>query len=463
MGKSVRNAKEPFFTKERGWYRNLFSIFIMVGLQNLVAYSVNMADNIMMGMYSQTALSGAAIVNQIFFLVQQMTIALCDAQIILSSQYWGQGRKSPVRRITGHALKFGCIAGALFLAACFIAPAGILGLFTEDAAIVAEGVAYLRILKYTFIPFIATNVFMAALRCVGTVNISFYISVVSLVVNMGINYVLIFGKFGFPEMGIRGAAIGTLVARLLELAIIFTYAKRKEKRLELFSENILASYRELGGDFIKVAIPVLLMGMIWAVSVPLQTAILGHLPGKDAPDAIAANSVAMTFYQYLKVIVSAMSSASGVMMGQTVGRGDMKRIRSDARTLEVIDLCIGIVLAFLLFLLRGPLLSLYNLSDNALFLANQIILVLCFVMVGMSYQMPVCNGILRGSGDTRFTLLLNTISVWGIVMPLSFLSAFVWQLPVPLVVLAIQSDQIFKGLPVFLRVRSYKWIRKLTR
>jgi putative MATE family efflux protein len=298
---------------------------------------------------------------------------------------------------------------------------------------------------------------------VGTVKISFYISVVSLIVNTVINYTLIFGHFGFPEMGIRGAAIGTLTARVVEFLIVFFYIRVKDRRLQLFSESFLVSERRLAGDFIKVAVPVIIMGMIWAVSVPLQTAILGHLPGSDASDAIAANSVAMTFYQYLKVVVSAMASASAVVMGQSVGKGDMRRIRSDARTLSVVDIGIGLVLAFLLFILRGPLLSHYSLTPNALRLADQIILVLCFVMVGMSYQMPVCNGVLRGSGDTTFTMWLNIISIWGVVMPLSVLTAFVWKLPVPLVVLAIQSDQIFKGLPVFLRVRSGKWIRRLTR
>ena len=427
--------RETFFTQERSFYRSLFSIFVMVALQNLVAYSVNMIDNVMMGSYSQTALSGAATVNQIFFLVQQLSITVCDSLIILASQYYGQGRMSPVRKITGLALKLGLGIGLFFSIACALFPTRILGFFTRDAAIVEQ----------------------------GTVKISFYISVVSLIVNTVINYTLIFGHFGFPEMGIRGAAIGTLTARVVEFLIVFFYVRVKDRQLQLFSESFLVSERRLAGDFIKVAVPVIIMGMIWAVSVPLQTAILGHLPGSDASDAIAANSVAMTFYQYLKVVVSAMASASAVVMGQSVGKGNMQRIRSDARTLSVVDVGIGLVLAFLLFILRGPLLSHYSLTPNALRLADQIILVLCFVMVGMSYQMPVCNGVLRGSGDTTFTMWLNIISIWGVVMPLSVLTAFVWKLPVPLVVLAIQSDQIFKGLPVFLRVRSGKWIRRLTR
>lgn len=471
----MNKGKESFFTQDREFYRLLFSIFTMVTLQNVVAYSVNMLDNIMLGSYSQTALSGAATVNQIFFMVQQVSLTVCDALVILASQYYGQKRMSPVRKITGFALKLSLAWGLLIAGICLILPGQVLGIFTRDAAIIDQGRAYMQILLYTFPLFMLSATLMAALRVVGTVRISFYISVISLIVNGSVNYTLIFGHFGFPEMGVRGAAIGTLLSRIIEFAVVFGYVRFKDRDLALFSEGLPwvrardrnsvrgRADRELERDYYRVAVPVMLTGILWAISVPMQTAILGHLPGPDASDAIAANSVAMTFYQYLKVIVAAMASASGVVMGQSVGRGDMPRIRSDARTLSALDLGIGIVLAVILFVLRTPLLSLYNLSETALLYADQIMVILCFVMVGMSYQMPVGNGILRGSGDTKFTMWLNLISTWAIVMPLSLLAAFVWRLPVPMVVFCIQSDQIFKAIPAFLRVRSGKWIKHLTR
>ena len=471
----MNKGKESFFTQDREFYRLLFSIFTMVTLQNVVAYSVNMLDNIMLGSYSQTALSGAATVNQIFFMVQQVSLTVCDALVILASQYYGQKRMSPVRKITGFALKLSLAWGLLIAGICLILPGQVLGIFTRDAAIIDQGRAYMQILLYTFPLFMLSATLMAALRVVGTVRISFYISVISLIVNGSVNYTLIFGHFGFPEMGVRGAAIGTLLSRIIEFAVVFAYVRFKDRDLALFSEGLPwirardrnsvrgRADRELERDYYRVAVPVMLTGILWAISVPMQTAILGHLPGPDASDAIAANSVAMTFYQYLKVIVAAMASASGVVMGQSVGRGDMPRIRSDARTLSALDLGIGIVLAVILFVLRTPLLSLYNLSETALLYADQIMVILCFVMVGMSYQMPVGNGILCGSGDTKFTMWLNLISTWAIVMPLSLLAAFVWRLPVPMVVFCIQSDQIFKAIPAFLRVRSGKWIKHLTR
>ncbi|MBQ1333105.1 MAG: MATE family efflux transporter [Lachnospiraceae bacterium] len=451
--------KEPFFTRNRSFYRALFTMLITLALQNLIAYSVNMADNIMLGSYSQPALSGAAAVNQIFFIVQQLALGIGDGLVILAAQYWGEGRVSPIRRLTGTAMKFGVLCSVIIIALCMLMPARLLGIFTRDAAIIAEGTSYLSIIQFTFLFFIMTQVLMAALRSVEVVKISFYISIVSLVVNVGINYTLIFGRFGMPELGVRGAAIGTLAARVLEFVIILIYVLRIDKRLKLFSERFLKRDAALTKDYFRTEVPILLSSLLWAISVPMQTAILGHL----SSDAIAANSVATTFYQYLKVIVQAMSAASAVMIGRAIGIGKMERIRSDARTLAVIDVIIGLILGLLLFVLRGPLLSLYRIDDSALQLADRLIVIMSVVMVGMSYQMPVSFGIIRGGGDARFTMIMNMISTWAIVMPLSFLAAFVWKWPVPFVVMAIQSDQIFKGLPTFIRFRSYKWIRKLTR
>ncbi|MCI8539500.1 MAG: MATE family efflux transporter [Oscillospiraceae bacterium] len=456
---SQKAIREPFFTADSGFYKTLFQMLLVVALQNLVAYSVNMADNIMLGTYSQASLSAAATVNQVFFMVQQFALSIGNALVALGAQYWGQGRVGPVRTLTGIALKLGAAISAAVIAVCILFPEPLLYLFTDSAEIVAEGAQYLSLIQWTFALFILTNVLMAALRSVGIVNISFYISVVSLVVNVGINYTLIFGRFGFPELGILGAAVGTLTARVLELLIVLLYVLNYDKKLRLFSGG--EAWRRDKGlrrDFARVYLPIMISQVLWGISVPMQTAILGHL----SDDAIAANSIATTFYQYLKVIVIAMSSVSAVMIGNAIGRGDRKRVRSDARTMAVIDVLIGAVLGAALFLLRRPLVSLYTLTLPASDMAVNLIAVMSVVMVGMSYQMPVSFGIIQGGGDTGFTMKMNLISTWCIVMPLSFLAAFWWRWPVEAVVLVIQSDQIFKGLPTFLRFRKYQWMKKLT-
>ena len=443
--------KKTFFSHDKNFYAALFPLLIIISLQNLISYSVNMADNIMLGAYSQNALSGAALVNQIFFLIQQAAVVIGDGLVVISSQYWGQKRMEPIRQITGMVLKIALGLGIFLI---------MLGFCTSDVAILSEAGSYLQIIKYTFLLYLVTQVLLSALRSVETVRIAFVISCVSLVVNVSINYILIYGRFGFPELGIRGAAIGTMLSRCLEFLIVLIYIAKIDKKLKLFSDRAVFHIdRLLRSDYVKVAVPVFISGMLWAISVPMQTAILGHL----SSDAIAANSVASTFYQYMKVVVLAMSSASSVMMGKAVGRGDLDEVKAAARTLSVLDVGVGIILAAILYFTKDFLLAQYTLSPTASQLAEQLIIIMAVIMVGMAYQMPVGSGIIRGAGDTKFSLYVNMISTWGIVLPLSLAAAFWWRWPIAAVVICLQSDQIFKGIPIFLRFRSYKWIHKLTR
>ena len=452
-------AAASFFSKDRMFYKRLFTILLTVSLQNVVAYSVNMADNLMLGSYSQVTLSGAATVNQIFFMVQQLSVGICDTLVIIGSQYWGRQNIRSLRKVGGCGLKLAAGGGLLIWALCLIFPSQLMAIFTTDASIASEGMAYMAIIKYTFVLFLITQAILATLRCAETVRIAFIVSCVSLVVNVGINYCLIFGKFGLPEMGIRGAAIGTLIARIVELIIVLVYALKVDQKVRLFSENPLKKDPGISHDFSVLATQILVQELFWAVSIPLQSAILGHL----SSDAIAANSIATTFYQYLKVVVRAMASASAVMIGSSIGRGNLEEVKREGRTLSVIDLIIGAILGLILFLLHKPLLSMYSLTPEAYVMADQLLVLMAFLMVTMGYMMPVMNGILRGGGDAKFTLYVNMISTWAVVVPLSFMSAFWWKLPVVWVVFFSQSDQVFKAPIAFLRFRTYKWARKLTR
>ena len=220
--------------------------------------------------------------------------------------------------------------------------------------------------------------------------------------------------------------------------------------MKLFCKDFLHFTKEAFSRFFKILWPSFLSNTLWALATPIQTGILGRL----SADAIAANSVSTTMFQYLKVITIGEASASAVLIGTT-------KVKEYSKTLQVIYLIIGSVLGISLFFLRIPLLSLYDLTQNAYQMADQILLILSIVMVGMSYQMPTGIGIIKGGGDVKYMMYLNLISTWAIVMPLSLLGAFVWKLPVPMVVLLLNSDQLFKCIPTYLYVKKDKWIKVL--
>ena len=207
---------DHFFTRDGSFYSTWLRLFLLLAFQNIITYSVNVADNVMLGVYDQTALSGAAAVNQLQYILQQVIGGgLGDGLVVLGAQLWGRRDTDGLQNLAGYALKCGWIIGLLLTAVAFVTPDGLVSLFTNDAAIIAEGAAYLRVMRWSYLIFITTSLLLSLLRSVQIAGIAFRLSVMTLIVNVGINRVLIFGELGFPEMGIRGAAIGTLAARIL--------------------------------------------------------------------------------------------------------------------------------------------------------------------------------------------------------------------------------------------------------
>ncbi len=446
-------------TKDRSFYKQFFSLYWVLVLNNIIVLSVSLADNIMIGAFSETALSGVTAVNQVQYIFQQLLMASGNGLVVLASQYWGQERTAEIKKISACAITVGLSASiVLFVCAC-VFPEGLLGLFTPNKAIIAEGVRYINIIKFTYPVFALSQILLACLRSVETVRIGFYISLVTLVVNCGINYLLIAGNFGFPSLGSEGAAIGTLTARIIELVIILIYILACDKKLRYRLYEMFTPSKTLFFDYIRISFPIITVGVMFGFSTALQTVILGHL--SDA--AIAANSMSSALFQTLKVASVGAASAAAVVVGKTIGRGDMSKLREYVRTLQLIFVMIGTVASILLYVLRYPILSFYSLSYEAMHLSEAFILVLCFTGFGTAYQMPSLIGIVQGGGDSKFVLKNDIINIWCICIPLALISAFVLDASPVLVVFFLNMDQITKCVPAFFKVNSYNWAKKLTK
>lgn len=448
------------FTKDRNFYRSFAVLCLTLMLEQAVILSVNLADNIMLGRYSESALSGVAAVNQIQFVLQQIVFGVSNGMIVLGSQYWGQKRTGEIRMLSSIAMRAALgVAIALFIAVSLF-PEQTLRLFTRDAAIVAEGVAYLKIIRFTYLFFAASSILLGTMRVVESVQIALRVSLLSLVLNCSINYVLIYGRFGAPEMGVRGAAIGTLAARIVELFVFAWYVFVRDRRVSMQPSDFFSADREMARDFFRVASPVILTQTLWGLANALQTVILGHMSAV----AIAAQSISSNVFLLLKVASVGASSAAAILIGKAIGEGkDLSVLKEYTRTLQALFVSIGLVLGAALMIIRVPLLRVYNISDETRALANAYMIIQSVVLVTMSYQMPTNGGIIRGGGDTRFVMILDLISIWGIVLPFSCLAAFVWRLSPIIVIILLNSDQVFKCVPAFIRVNSYKWIKRLTR
>ena len=444
---------------DTSFYRKFLTIYVALVLQNVVTLSVNLADNMMLGSYSETALSGVAAVNQIQFIYQQLLMALGDGLVIFCSQYWGKRQTEPMKKISATAMHAGLLIAILLCALVSIFPRQAVGIFTTEESIIREGVSYLSIIRFTYLFFAVTQILLATLRSVEVVKIAFYLSVMTFFVNCGINYVLIYGHFGAPEMGAAGAAIGTLAARMTELVVLIIYIIKKEKQLHLSIRSYLQHDRVLSGDYFRVTAPMLVVQGLWGVNTALQTVILGHMTAA----AIAANSVASTIFMMVKSMAVGAASTASIIIGNTIGTGDIALVKKYSGRLQRIFVVIGLVSGLLLFLIRVPILQLYDLSASTKEMANTFLIILSVVVIGMSYQMPTNNGIIRGGGNAMFVVKMDLISIWGIVIPLSFVMAFVVKASPAVVVCCLNADQIFKCIPAFLESHYGNWIRKLTR
>ncbi|WP_455617620.1 MATE family efflux transporter [Eisenbergiella sp.] len=444
---------------DTSFYKKFLTIYVALVLQNVVTLSVNLADNMMLGSYSETALSGVAAVNQIQFIYQQLLMALGDGLVIFCSQYWGKRQTEPMKKIAATAMHAGLLIAVLLFALVSFFPHQAVGIFTTEESIIREGVSYLSIIRFTYLFFAVTQILLATLRSVEVVKIAFYLSVMTFFVNCGINYVLIYGHFGAPEMGAAGAAIGTLAARVTELTVLIIYIIKKEKQLHLSVRSYLQHDRVFSGDYFRVTAPMLVVQGLWGVNTALQTVILGHMTAA----AIAANSVASTIFMMVKSMAVGAASTASIIIGNTIGTGDIALVKKYSGKLQRIFVVIGLVSGLLLFFIRVPILQLYDLSASTKEMANTFLIILSVVVIGMSYQMPTNNGIIRGGGNAMFVVKMDLISIWGIVIPLSFIMAFVVKASPAVVVCCLNADQIFKCIPAFLESHYGNWIRKLTR
>ncbi len=445
--------------KMNGFYKMFFSMYFILVFQNVITLSVNLADNMMLGAYSEAALSGVAAVNQIQFIFQQVLNAFGDGMVIIGSQYWGKKNTKPIKQLTAMAMQIGLAISVVLFMVISLFPAQVMQIFTNEQVIISEGVRYLNIIRFTYVFFAITQILLATLRSVETVKIAFVLSVQTLIVNCCINYVLIYGRFGAPELGVEGAAIGTLAARILETVTLITFLIIKENKLHLKLKDYLKLDYSLFRDYMKTTTPIVVIQGLWGLNTALQTVILGHMTAA----AIAANSMASNLFLIVKSAAVGAASTASVIIGKTIGTGDIPLVKQYAKVLQRMFVVIGLLAGTLLFFLRIPILSLYDLAPATKEMANTFLIILSVVCVGMSYQMPTNIGIIRGGGSAGFVVKVDIISIWGIVLPLSFIMAFVVKASPAVVVCCLNADQLFKCVPAFIKANYGNWIKKLTR
>ena len=446
--------------KRKSFLLRFFSMAAMVALQNAIVFGVNLADNVMLGAFSENAMGGVALANQIQFLLQQLVGGIGEGAAVLCSQYWGEKRVEPIRRVAGIALKCGVVLAGIFMVLAFFLPAQLLGLLSNDGSILPHGIAYFRIMGFSYLFFCGSSILIAIMRSVENTALGLKVSLGAFGVNIVLNAILIYGRLGLPAMGAEGAALATLAARMLEFFIAAVFVFRRDERLRLRLCHLKENGGELWRDFRHVAAPVIFSGGSWGIAMLIQTGILGRM---DAT-AVKANAIATTLFQLLSVAAYATGSVSAIVIGKAVGGGDLDEVHRDTGILQRLYLVIGTVTGMAIYLLRSPVLSLYgDLTPETRSMAMTFMAVLAITSVGTAYQMPCLTGIVRGGGCPSFVFYNDLIFMWGLVLPSAILCAFVFRLEPVWVFLCLKADQILKCFVAVVVVNRYRWIRKVTK
>jgi len=440
-------------------YKRLFTLAVPLALQNIITFAVGLADNIMVSSLGELAVSGVYLCNQIQVMLQMLVAGFGAAMVVLGAQYWGKGDSKSVKTLVGIAMKIVSIFAIILWGLVFFFPEQVLGLFTGERLVIVEAVKYAQIICFTYIFFCLTNVLVSSLRCVGTVRIGLYLSIVAFVTNVFLNWVLIYGNLGAPAMGIRGAAIATLVSRIVEFIIVVFYVRFADNKLMIRIADIFHSNRTLLKDFFRYGFPVILGDIVWGLNLAVQGAIVGRLGAAS----IAAVSIANNAFSILSVGVYGTANASAVIIGNAVGEGDIDKIKRYTKKLQLIFLGVGVLTGLLIFAMKDYVLMLYDLNEETLQIARSLLIVLSATVIGTSYQMSTLTGIVRAGGSTSFVLINDSIFVWLVVIPLSCVMAFVVEAPTWVVYLCLKIDQILKCSVAVVKVNRFNWIKKLTK
>ena len=452
-------SRSQFWVRDRSFYKNLFLLAIPIILQNLITNGVNLADNLMIGRLGEIPIAGLHIGFKIQAVIHILIFGFESALMILSAQYWGKKDTERIKDVVSITMRLVfSVSGTMTFIALFF-PHWFVGLFTNSQPIIDCCALYIRYLSVSYLFFGISQTFLCAMRSVEVVRIGLYNSIIALGVNILLNWLLIFGKCGFPALGVKGAAIATAIARGVELAVVIYYVIRIDQVLKLKIKDFARWSHEIFSDLVKYGAPLMGGQITWAINQFCQTAIVGRM----GENVVASFSIAGNLDQFLFVGAFGLAAATGIITGKTIGSGEFEKMKTQAKTMQVIFCAIGIVLSITVASTSELLLKLYKLTPETLQVVRTIMKVLVVIIPFRCYQAPCLMGLVKSGGDTAFVFKNDTFFVFCVVLPSAFIAKEYLKAPPWVVYSCLYSDQVLKCFVAFVKINSFNWMKNLTR
>lgn len=448
-----------FFVRDKRFYKNLALIALPVAAQNMVNFAVSMADTVMVGMLGEVQLSAASIANQLGFVYMLLTFGLGSGSGVIIAQFWGKRELEPIHKTVTIMYRVLFCGALLFTSLAVFFPESVMSIFSTDKAVIAEGASYLRVVGLSYFFAGVASASVTVLRSVGQVRVSVAIYITSLLTNICFNYLFIFGKFGFPRLEIVGAAVATCIARTVEILILLVYLIRFEREICYRFRMLFMRKLNFLRDYLRTALPVIFNEILWGSGVAAIAIVIGRM----GTEFTAAYSICSVLSQLVMIANYGVGNASAVIIGRTVGEGKYDTVKQYAHTFLALSILLGLVASCLVLFIKGPLLGIYNISETARTYANQIMSLYAVVVVFQAVAMVMLIGVLRAAGDTRFVFLADTAFMWGISIPLAFLTGLKLGWPVWAVYMVIKSDEVTKVAAALIRLGRGNWINDITK
>ena len=442
------------FVKDKGFYKTVWLLALPVVLQNMITIGVNMLDTIMLGAYGEIQLSGASLANEFISLYQILCLGIGGGAAVLTSQYWGAGDVKAVRRVIVLMLRISLTLGALFMFATLVIPDTIMRIYADEQPVIDAGVTYFRISAPTFLLMGLIVPATVVLRSVRQVKLPLVASIISFGANLVLNYVLIFGKLGFPEMQIAGAALATVLARVIEAGIIVVYLFKVDRKVGLKLRDMLMKCGDMIRPYFKYSVPVIVSDFLLGLGNTMVSVVIGHM----GSSFVSANAIIAQMTRLSTVANQGISNAGGVMTGNTLGEGDTDKAYRQGVTFLMLSLLMGIFAAVIILVVCPPVIDAYNITQETRDIAFQLMYSMAIMVVFQATQSMLTKGVLRNGGDTRFLMVADIAFMWLASIPLGYLAGYVWHMSPFWIYALLKIDYIIKTVWCTIRLKNKTWM-----
>ena len=445
--------------KNDPFYSELMRLVVPIAVQSFMLALVSVTDAVMLGRLDQQSMASVSQAGNVQFFLSLLVTGFSIGVGIMAAQYWGKGDGKSIEKIAPTGLKIILVLGGAVTLAALFAPTTLMRILTSDQSLIPLGAGYLRVVAPSYFLCGITQVYFALLKNTGHTAESSIISSIAVVVNIILNGVFIFGWLGAPAMGIEGAALATVIARLVELVLAVVVTRRKSSVQLRWRWLLKKADKLLFQDFLRYTTPVIGASLVWGIAFMSYSVVLGHMDG----DAVAANSIVAATKSLISCLIRGVGGGAGIMIGNLLGANLLDKAKEYGARLTKLSAIVGICTGAALVVMTPVIMRITELTPQA---AGYLKIMIAFTGLNIAAQSinhVVLDGIFGAGGDAKFDMNTNIIFMWCICVPLSLMAAFWWHLPAPVVFCLCSMDEIIKLPVVFHHYRKYIWLRNITR